>query len=365
MVGGLPVGDPETNQEESKNMSRKLGLIALLLVLALIAAACGDDDATTTTAADGNTTGAALTGSVDISGSSTVEPISARVAEKFNALYPGVAIKVEGPGTGDGAQLFCTGQIDIGDASRPYKDSETELCAQNGIEFIEMAVAIDGLSVITSTQNDAFACLAVTDLYALLGPESTGFRKWSDANTLAAEIGAPFAPYPDAGLVVTAPGEESGTYDTFVEFIVQGVAGGPKFDKAPDEGGRGAAGEMRPDYVASANDNVIIEGIAGSPFSLGWVGYAFYVENQDRVKALAVDNTKGGCVEPSPATIADGSYPLSRLLYIYVNKASALRPEVAAYIDLYLSADGLASVDEAGYVRLADYGPVIQAWQNR
>jgi len=123
---------------------------------------------------------------------------------------------------------------------------------------------------------------------------------------------------------------------------------------------------MRPDYVASPNDNVIIEGIAGSRFSLGWVGYAFYLANQDRVKVLAIDNTKGaGCVDPSPETIADGSYPLSRPLFIYVNQASAQRPEVAAYIDLYLSEAGLASVDESGYVRLADYSPVIQAWQNR
>jgi len=352
-------------------MSRKLGLSALLLALALLAAACGDDATTTTaapstTGAGSTTTGAALRGSIDISGSSTVEPISARVAEKFNAMHPGVAIKVEGPGTGDGAQLFCKGEIDVGNASRHYKDSELELCAQNGIEFIELQVAIDGLSVLTSLQNDAFACLAVTDLYALLGPESTGFRRWSDANALAAEVGALFSPYPDADLVITAPGEESGTYDTFVEFIVQGVAGGPKFDKKPEDGGRSAPKEMRPDYVASPNDNVIIEGIAGSRFSLGWVGYAFYLANQDRVKVLAIDNTKGaGCVDPSPETIADGSYPLSRPLFIYVNQASAQRPEVAAYIDLYLSEAGLASVDESGYVRLADYSPVIQAWQNR
>jgi phosphate transport system substrate-binding protein len=334
-------------------MSRKLGLIALLLVLALVAAACGDDAATTTTAAGSTTTGASLTGDIEISGSSTVEPISAGVAEMFNAMYPDVAIKVEGPGTGDGAQLFCTGQIDIGDASRAYKDSERELCAQNGVEFIELVVAIDGLSVLTSHDNETFACLATSDLYALMGPESLGFDNWSEANTLAAEIGAPNAPYPDADLAITAPGEESGTYDSFVEFAIKGLA---------EE--RGQDDVLRPDYVASPNDNVIIEGIAGSPTSLGFVGYAFYVANEDRVKALAIDGGDG-CVLPTHDTIADGTYPYSRLLYIYVNQASAQRPEVAAYVDLYLSEQGLQVIDGTGYVRLADYAPTLEAWQNR
>jgi len=335
-------------------MSRKLGrMIALLLALALVAAACGDDDAETTTTAAGTTTAATLTGSISVSGSSTVEPISAGVAELFNAMHPDVAIQVEGPGTGDGAQLFCSGQIDIGDASRPYKDVERELCAQNGIEFIELVVAIDGLSVLTSPDNDAFSCLASADLYALMGPESLGFGSWADANALAAEIGAPNAPYPDVDLVITAPGEESGTYDTFVEFAIADIA---------EE--RGQNDELQPDYVASPNDNVIIEGIAGSPTSLGFVGYAFFLANQDRVKALAIDGGEG-CVDPTAATIADASYPYSRYLYIYVNKQAAMRPEVAAYVDLYLSEEGLAVTDRTGYVRLADYAPTLEAWQNR
>jgi phosphate transport system substrate-binding protein len=330
-------------------MTRKLSLLALLLVLAVTAAACGGDAGTTTTS--GSPTGAG--GSIEISGSSTVEPISARVAEKFASLNPNVAVKVEGPGTGDGAQLFCSGQIDIGDASRPYKEAEKDLCAQNGIEFIELVVAIDGLTVLTSHDNASLTCLASPDLYALMGMESIGFNSWSDANALAAEIGAPNAPYPDADLVITAPGEESGTYDSFVEFAIADIAAE-----------RGQDVNLRPDYVASPNDNVIIEGIAGSPTSLGFVGYAFYAANESRVKALAIDGGDG-CVAPTPATIADGTYPYSRLLYIYVNQASAQRPEVAAYVDLYLSEPGLASIDEAGYVRLADYGPTLAAWQGR
>jgi phosphate transport system substrate-binding protein len=335
-------------------MSRKLGLTALLLVLGLVTAACGGDDAGTATTSAGSTTAGSLSGSVDISGSSTVEPISAGVAEKFAAMYPDVAIKVEGPGTGDGAQLFCTGQIDIGDASRHYKQEELDLCAQNGIEFIELQVGIDGITVMTSPENTAIACLADADLYALLGPESIGFARWSDANALAAEIGAPYAPYPDADLVITAPGEESGTYDTFDEFALKAIAAERSQDAV-----------MRPDYVASPNDNVIIEGVAGSPSSLGYVGYAYYVENQDRVKAIAIDGGNG-CVAPTGATIADGSYPFSRPLFIYVNLDSAAnKPEVAAFVDFYLSNEGLATVHEAGYIPMADYSAVLQAWQNR
>jgi phosphate transport system substrate-binding protein len=333
-------------------MSRKLGLIALLLVLALVAAACGDDgSATTTTAAGSTTAGGSLTGSIDISGSSTVEPISARVAEAFNGLYPDVAVKVEGPGTGDGAQLFCTGQIDIADASRHFKDEEVALCAENGIEFIELQVAIDGITVMTSPENAAVSCLADADLYALMGPESTGFDNWADANDLAAAIGAPNAPYPDADLEITAPGEESGTYDTFVEFA---------FKSLSTE--RGTDMVMRPDYVASPNDNVIIQGIEGSPTSLGFVGFSYYLANQDRVKAIGIGD---GCVLPTHETIADGSYPFARPLFIYVNLEAAIRPEIAAFVDLYLSEQGLASIDETGYIRLADYGPTLEAWQNR
>ncbi len=331
-------------------MRRGRRLVGPLFALALIVAACGD-----------TTEGGGTGGSVNISGSSTVEPISSGVAEMFSAANPGTAIKVEGPGTGDGFALFCAGETDISNASRPIKDEEVEQCTANGIEYIELTVAIDGLSVLTSNNNDAFDCLGTADLYALLGDESIGFNSWADANDLAAELGAPNAPYPDADLTVTAPGEESGTFDTFVEFLIEGVAGGVDYAET-----RGAQ-SVRPDYVASANDNTIIEGISGSDTSLGWVGYAFYLANQEQVKALAVDAANDGtCVAPSAETIADGSYPFSRPLFIYVNaEAADTKPEVAAYVDLYLSEDGLTAVDDTGYVRLADYGDTRAKWEAR
>jgi phosphate transport system substrate-binding protein len=327
--------------------SRTVRLVGTIAALSLVLAACGgdgeSDDVTTTNASeDGVTTGnGGDSGQIVVSGSSTVEPITARVAEAFGGMNTGVAISVDGPGTSDGFVLFCNGETDISDASRAITDEEVATCQGNGVEPIEIKVAIDGLSVLTSTNNDAVTCLAFTDLYALLGIESTGFANWSDANELAAELGAPNAPYPDAPLSVTAPGEESGTFDSFVEIVLEDIA---------EE--RGQDPNPRPDYVASPNDNVIIEGISSNDTSLGWVGYAFFVENQEVVEALAVDGGEG-CVEPTPETIASNEYPISRPLFIYVdaNKLDA-KPELVEFVDYYLSDEGLAEVGNAGYVDL-------------
>ena len=332
--------------------SRIVRLVGLVAVLSIVLAACGGDGADDTTTSAGEdevtTTGGddsgdgGESGQIVISGSSTVEPITARVAEAFGGMNPDVAISVDGPGTSDGFVLFCNGETDVSDASRAITEEELATCQGNGVEPIEIKVAIDGLSVLTSINNDAVTCLAFSDLYALLGIESTGFANWSDANELAAELGAPNAPYPEAPLSVTAPGEESGTFDSFVEIVLEDIA---------EE--RGQDPNPRPDYVASPNDNVIIEGISSNDTSLGWVGYAFFVENQDVVKALAVDGGEG-CVEPTPETIASNEYPISRPLFIYVdaNKLDA-KPELVEFVDYYLSDEGLAEVGNAGYVDLA------------
>ena len=324
---------------------KPLRLLVLASALMLVAAACGGDGNDAGASEDGEE----LSGEILVSGSSTVEPISSLNAEKFQAENPGVSIAVDGPGTSDGFELFCNGETDISDASRPISEEEVAACEDNGVEYVELKVAIDGLSVITSPENGEVECLDFLDLYALLGPESEGFDSWSDANDLADEIGAPNAPYPDAPLEITAPGEESGTFDSFVEIVLEGTAeeqGVPEDDWAP-----------RPDYTASANDNVIIEGIAGSPTSLGWVGYAFFVNNQEAVSALQISNESEGtgCTAPTPETISSGEYPIARDLYIYAKRESyENKPEVEAFIDLYLSDEGLASVEEVGYVDLAD-----------
>ena len=318
---------------------RQSATLAILLV-ALAVTACA---------------GAYAGGDVTVTGSSTVQPISARVAEKFVETRDAVALSVDGPGTGDGFEIFCSGGADISDASRPIKPEEIETCANAGIEFIELKVAIDGLSVITSPRNTEAGCLNYADLYALVGPESTGFDNWQEAQELASELGSE-TQFPDAPLVVTAPGEESGTYDSFVELALEGIA---------EE--RGTDPVARPDYQASPNDNVIIEGINGTPTSLGWVGYAFVQANTDAVKALPIDGGDG-CVEPSPEAISSGEFPLARPLFIYVNAASASdEPDVADYVDFYLSDAGLASVTEVGYVDLPpeEIANTRQVWEQR
>jgi phosphate transport system substrate-binding protein len=330
---------------------------AALSTLALVAASCGGGGG-------GRGGNANLTGEIFISGSSTVEPISSLVAEFFAEEAPDVSVSVEGPGTGDGFELFCAGDTDISDASRPIDEEEVQVCEENGIEYTELEVALDGISVLTATDNtQANGCLAKADLYALVGPESEGFDQWSDANGLGQEVGGIAVPYPDAPLAITAPGEESGTYDAFIElagFEDIGVEQGLSEDEAAT---------TRPDYQASSNDNVIIEGISGTASSFGWVGFSFYEQNQEVVKVFEItDGDASGCVAPSFESISDGSYPLSRSLYIYVNNEKAAQSEaLRAYVDLYLSDDGLrTAVEEVSYVVLPDdrIAQTQQAWED-
>lgn len=323
-------------------------LIGSVCCLALAACSGGSNAAT----------GSDLTGEIVISGSSTVEPISTLVAELFQGANPEVSISVNGPGTGDGFELFCNGETDVSDASRPIDEEEAAACSDGGIEFIELKVGIDGISVITSVDDQAVQCLDFKDLYALLGPESKGFGNWSDANDLAEEIGAGNAPYPDAPLVIAAPGEESGTYDSFTELVLE--------ETAEERGLSEEEWLPRPDYQATPTDNVIIEAVGGTPSSLGWVGYAFYEENQETVKAIAVDDGDG-CTEPTQETIGDGSYPIARDLYIYVNAEKADSDTLTAFIDFYLSEEGLSSVSEVGYVSLPqdEIDASRGAWEER
>ncbi len=343
----------------SDSRTRRRVFIALLAVFALVLAACGgDDDDDTSEGTDG---GGDLSGEIVVSGSSTVEPISSLVGELFSGENPDVAVRVDGPGTGDGFQLFCAGEIDIADASRAIKDEEAAVCADAGIEYVELQVAIDGITVVTNPANDAVTCLTFEQLYGLVGPESEGFERWSDANELVTEIGGE-GNLPDADLDITAPGEESGTYDSFIEIALKSIL------EARLEAGAITEDQVettRPDYSSQANDNAIIEGIGGSDTSLGWVGFAFADLNSDSVKAIEVDGGDG-CVAPSAETIADGTYPISRPLFIYVNKAKATtNAAVAAYVDFYLSDAGYEAVAEADYVQLdeAAWQETISTWE--
>ena len=321
-----------------RKFRKHAGIVAAALALSLVAAACGGGS-------DGGATDEGLTGSITISGSSTVEPISSVVAELFNETSPDVEISVSGPGTGDGFELFCNGEIDISDASRPIAEDEVKLCEKNGIEWTELEVALDGLTVMTSPDNADVTCLKGGDLYALFGPESEGIDTWAGADSLATEVGGNGG-LPDAPLEITAPGQESGTYDAFIE--LSGIPGIAEAQGLPEDDWE----SLRNDYQASPNDNVIITAMEGSSSALGFVGFAFAEEAGDAIKELEIDGGDG-CVAPSAETVSDGSYPLSRSLYIYVSADAAARAEVAAYVDYYVSDEAMISlVEEVGYIPL-------------
>jgi phosphate transport system substrate-binding protein len=325
-------------------------MLAAVSALALVAAACGDDDGGGETGTTGGATGSTdedLTGTITISGSSTVQPITSLVAELFNVdVSDGVAFTVDGPGTSDGFVLFCDGETDIQDASRPIEQEEIDACSANGVEYIELAVAFDGITVMTNPANGDVTCLNNGDLYALFGPESDGIDTWDGADPLAKKVGGTDG-FPSAPLEITAPGEESGTYDAFID--LSGIEDIALEQGVPED----EAAALRTDYQASPDDNVIISAMEGSDSPLGFVGFAFAEGAAEQVKILEVDGGDG-CVAPSRDTIADGSYPLSRTLYIYVNKGKlAESPALQAFVDYYVTDTGLVeAVTGTGYVEL-------------
>ena len=264
--------------------TRRKAVVGLLLSVALILSGCGGDDAddpATDAAADtgdaqseGGDAGSGPTGTVPIAGSSTVFPISTRVAEDFAAENPDANATVESTGTGGGfSDNFCTGDTAINDASREIKEEEIELCAENGVEnILELQIAIDGMAVLTSPQNDAIGeCLNFAELYALVGPESGDVASWADANAIVAEVGehASGEEFADVPLATTGPGTESGTYDSFIEIALEGIA---------EE--QGVEPGVRPDWAGQNDDNVIIQGLEGNQYSFGWVGFAYYARGR-------------------------------------------------------------------------------------
>jgi phosphate transport system substrate-binding protein len=283
------------------------------LLVATSLVACGGGDTT-----DEHSLG----GLVAIDGSSTVFPISQAMAEEFMIANSGVQVTVGVSGTGGGFQKFCNGEIDISDASRPIRDSEIEECASNGIEPIELNVAWDGLTVVTNPANDWATCMTVDELMRVWQPGST-ITNWSEIRD----------GWPDEEIILYGPDTDSGTFDYFTDAIV------------------GEEDASRSDYTASADDNVLVLGVSGDAGALGYFGYAYYEENQDKLNAVQIDNGNG-CVGPDRATIEDGSYaPLSRPMFIYVRRDALERDEVAAFIDFYIdNADVL--VPETGYVPL-------------
>jgi phosphate transport system substrate-binding protein len=263
---------------------------------------------------------------IQIDGSSTVFPVTEAVAEEFQKSKKGkVKVTVGIAGTGGGFKKFCRAETDISNASRPILKSEIEDCKKSGVQFIELPVAYDALTVIINPKNDWVKSLSVADLKKMWEPGAQG--KVSTWNQVRAE-------WPNSPLKLFGPGADSGTFDYFTEAVV------------------GKAKSSRGDFTASEDDNVLVQGVANDRNALGYFGFAYYIENQGKLKAVAIDGGKGA-VGPSPKTVEDGTYqPLSRPIFIYVSKKSLdSKPEVKEFIDFYLK-NASKLVKDVKYVAL-------------
>ena len=265
-----------------------------------------------------------LFGKIRINGSSTVFPITEAVAEEFQKLHRKVRVTVGISGTGGGFKKFATGQTDINDASRPIKGKEKDKAEKNGIDYIDLPVAYDGLSVVVNPKNEFLDYLTVTELRKIWQPGST-VKNWNDVRP----------DWPNKPIKLYGPGADSGTFDYFTKKI------------------NGKSQASRSDYTASEDDNVLVMGVAGDTYSLGYFGYAYYKENQDKLKVVAIDGGDGP-IKPSEKTINDGTYkPLSRPIFIYVNNKAAKRPVIKEFVSFYLKNATVLS-KEVGYVPLPD-----------
>jgi phosphate transport system substrate-binding protein len=294
------------------------------LALAFLLTACQPAAAPSTGAPGGAGAPAVrLSGAIAIDGSSTVFPLTEAVAEEFRKTQPGVRVTVGISGTGGGFQKFCNGELDIADASRPISSSEQEACRAKSIEYVELPVAIDGLSIVVSQQNTWANCMTVAELKQLWEPEATGtVMRWNQIRP----------DWPDLPVRLYGPGTDSGTFDYFTEVIV------------------GRARASRSDFTASEDDNVLVQGVSGDQYSLGYFGYAYYQENRNRLKVVQVDGGNG-CVTPSNETILGGSYkPLSRPIFIYPSRAALQKPEVLEFTRFYLQ-KGPDLVTQVGYIK--------------
>ncbi len=302
-------------------------LLFTMLAAALVAGACGSDaelGAIQSPSDVAPARGEQLNGTIEIDGSSTVAPITEAVAEEFRKVQPKALVNVGISGSGGGFKRFTAGETDISDASRSIRDSEAATAAENGIEYFEFLVGVDGLSVMVNPRNDFVDCMTVEQLKMIWQPGSS-VDSWNDIDPS----------WPDRRINLYGPGTDSGTFDYFTEEIV------------------GEAKLSRPDYTASEDDNVLVQGISGDRNALGYFGYAYYSQNVDKLKLVEVDNGSG-CVAPSVAAIADGSYaPLSRPMFIYVNKQRVQqRAELRAFVEFYME-NAAQLTEEVGYVPLS------------
>ncbi len=270
---------------------------------------------------------------IKVDGSSTVFVVSEAVAEEFRAAGNRARVTVGQSGTGGGFQKFCRSETDVSDASRPIRPGEISSCQQAGIAFFELPIAYDGIAVVVNPKADWISDITVDELRTLWAPEAQGtVMRWSQVRE----------GWPDREIHLFGAGVDSGTYDYFTEAIT------------------GKEGASRGDFTSSEDDNVLVQGVAGDELALGFLPFAYYNENQSRLKLIPVDNKKAddgaGPIAPSFETIRNGSYqPLARPLFIYVSERSLARPEVQQFVDFYLAQVGTLA-EEVGYVQLGDEG---------
>lgn len=314
---------------------KRITALAMGVALTATIAACGDNSgsasdsaAQSSSAASSSASDQKLSGKIVIDGSSTVYPITMAVAEEFKNEQPDVEVSVAMSGTGGGMKKFSAGEIDICDASRPIKQEEIDKAKTNGIDFVELEIAYDGISVVVNKDNTWVDSITTAELNKIWAKDST-VKTWKDVNPA----------WPAEPLKLYGPGTDSGTFEFFTE----------KINKK--------AKESRTDYTPSEDDNVLVQGIAGDKNAMGYFGFAYYEENTDKLKVLKIDDGKGP-VEPTADSIKDKSYsPLSRPLFIYINKAKMDQPQVKAFVHYYI--DNAATLSkEVGYVPLESYDAI-------
>ena len=309
--------------------SKRLGALSLAAVFAIGACtgsgASADPSGAAPSGVVTDPSMAAVEGTVTIDGSSTVYPISEAVAEEFRAVQPGVDVTVAESGTGGGFKKFCAGETDINDASRPIKEgdeAEGAACTTNGVTWVQLQVAIDGLTVVVNPGNTWVTCLTLDQLAIIYGPDSPEDLSWNDVDPS----------FPDQPVVRYMPGADSGTFDYFTEAVNGEVDVSTAF------------------ATQSEDDNVLVTGVAGDANAISYFGYAYYVENTDKLKAVEIDGGDG-CVAPTDESIGDNSYsPLSRPLFIYPNAATAAEdPALKGFVDFYLANAATLAAD-VGYI---------------
>ncbi len=294
--------------------------------LALGVAACGGDDEEGGGGGASSEDGQQLSGSISLDGSSTVAPLSEAAAELFNEENPGVNVNVGTSGTGGGFEAFCRGETDISNASRQIDEEETTACEEGGVEFEEVAVANDALTVVLNPENDFAECLTVDELSTIWGPVDTA-TNWSEVRQ----------GFPDLEIERYGPGTDSGTFDYFTEAI------------------NGEEGVQTTEYNnVGEDDNATVTGVQGSEGGIGYFGFSFFSENEGALKAAAIENEAGECVPPSAETAQNGTYnPLGRQLFIYPSAEALQKPEVQAFIEFYINNNDQIA-ERAGLIPLTD-----------